>query len=296
MKDHQTNHHTPVLLDEVLRVLAPEKGNTLLDVTAGYGGHSTAILEKTGQYAGSVLVDRDPNAVAVLTKRFSNTDAQIMHSDFAHATQKLAALQAQFDIILADLGVSSPHLNKASRGFSFQKDGPLDMRMDNSQGLTAADIVNTSSEEALVDIFRMYGEEPRAVKIAQAIMNHRPIETTSQLADIVTAIYGGRGRYKVHPATKVFQALRIAVNDELAQLRFALPLWLNMLSPGGRIAIISFHSLEDRVVKQVLSDNAGNRYDAIITLVTKKPIVSGKQELVFNPRARSAKLRAAVKK
>ncbi len=296
MKDHQTNHHHPVLLYEVLEQLAPEKGDRLLDVTAGYGGHARAILERTGQMQNSVLIDRDINAVKVLKKQFADQGIEITHSDFARATKQLAATARRFELILADLGVSSPHLNNASRGFSFQQDGPLDMRMDDSLELTAADLVNTSSEAALVDMLRTYGEEPKATKIAQAIIQHRPIETTTQLAQLVTAVYGGRGRYKVHPATKTFQALRIAVNDELNQLRAALPLWLDMLASGGRIAIISFHSLEDRIVKQILQDNAGNRYDATITVLTKKPVVSGKEELVFNPRARSAKLRAAVKK
>lgn len=295
-KDHQSNNHTPVLLEEVLQCLAPERGNTLLDVTAGYGGHANSILEQTGQEDGTVLVDRDRNAVQQLQKRFNGSKVKIVHDDFAHATVVLRSEGAAFDLILADLGVSSPHLDNASRGFSFQLDGPLDMRMDDSKGLTAADLVNTASEEGLIDILRTYGEEPKARRVAQALIAARPIHTTTQLATIVTNVYGGRGRYKTHPATKTFQALRIAVNDELAQIKVSLPLWLEMLKPGGRVAVISFHSLEDRVVKEILAEHGGERYDASIRILTKKPITGNEQELVFNPRARSAKLRAAVKK
>ncbi len=297
MKVHQQiNQHAPVLLREVLQYLAPEKGDSLLDATAGYGGHAEAILEVTSQTAESVLIDRDENSIVQLKKRFNGSELTIMHDDFAHATQALASKGRKFNLILADLGVSSPHLDNASRGFSFQLDGPLDMRMDSSRGLTAADIVNSSSEDTLVGLLKAYGEDPKAKKVAQAIVASRPISTTFGLANIVADVYGGRGRYKTHPATKTFQALRIVVNDELAQLRFALPLWLEMLQTGGRIAIISFHSLEDRIVKQIFSDQGGERYDATIKLLTKKPIIGDKNEIVLNPRARSAKLRVAVKK
>jgi 16S rRNA (cytosine1402-N4)-methyltransferase len=297
MKVHQQiNQHAPVLLREVLQYLAPEKGDSLLDATAGYGGHAEAILEVTSQTAKSVLIDRDENSIVQLKKRFNGSELTIMHDDFAHATQALASKGRKFNLILADLGVSSPHLDNASRGFSFQLDGPLDMRMDSSRGLTAADIVNSSSEDTLVGLLKAYGEDPKAKKVAQAIVASRPISTTFGLANIVADVYGGRGRYKTHPATKTFLALRIVVNDELAQLRFALPLWLEMLQTGGRIAIISFHSLEDRIVKQIFSDQGGERYDATIKLLTKKPIIGDKNEIVLNPRARSAKLRVAVKK
>lgn len=292
--DHQ-QIHTPVLLEEVLQYLAPEKGQNLLDVTAGYGGHAAAILDITKQFSDSVLVDRDSNATAHLKKRFLN-DVSIIQNDFASASKKLAAQGKQFDLILADLGVSSPHLDNADRGFSLRSDGPLDMRMDRTAGKTAAELVNGSTEEELVNILRTYGEEPHARRIVRAIIDKRPINTTQQLAELIAKVYGGRGRYKVHPATKTFQALRISVNDELGQLTISLPLWLKMLNKDGRIAVISFHSLEDRIVKQFISDHGGNRYDAELTILTKKPIVSAKTELVNNPRARSAKLRAAVKK
>lgn len=293
MIDHQKHH--PVLLAEVLQYLAPEQGDRLLDATAGYGGHANQILDKTGQKQNSVLVDRDENAINELNKRFEGKNVSVMHSDFAGATKELHANDETFDLILADLGVSSPHLDNASRGFSFMADGPLDMRMDPSQGLTAADLVNTSSVEELQRILKLYGEEPRARAVAQAIANARPITTTEELATIVTKVYGGRERYKTHPATKTFQALRIAVNDELAQLQYALPLWIQMLRPGGRIGIISFHSLEDRIVKQILQEHGGERYDADLRILTKKPVSGNEHEIVLNPRARSAKFRAAVK-
>jgi 16S rRNA (cytosine1402-N4)-methyltransferase len=294
MIDHQT--HIPVLLTEVLKYLAPEKGDNLLDATAGYGGHSSKILEITNCYEDSVLVDRDENAVKQLKKHFAGKKLNIIHDDFAHATKEQYESGKKYKLILADLGVSSPHLDNASRGFSFQQDGPLDMRMDGSKGLTAADLVNTGSEQVLIDILKEYGDEPRAKRVVVAIIAARPLETTHQLAQVIADVYGGRGRYKTHPATKTFQALRIAVNDELAQLRYALPLWIDMLEPGGRLAVISFHSIEDRIVKDVLQENGGDRYDAVVQILTKKPAVASPDELVFNPRARSAKLRAAVKK
>lgn len=294
-KDHQTKH-IPVLLAETIQNLAPEQGDNLLDVTAGYGGHSSKILDITKNYESSVLVDRDTNAVKQLGELFKGKELKIIHDDFAHATKELHESGKRFNLILADLGVSSPHLDNASRGFSFQNDGPLDMRMDESRGLTAADLLNTASEDSLIDLLRTYGDEPRARRVAAAIIAARPLETTHQLAQVIVNVYGGRGRYKTHPATKTFQALRIAVNDELAQLRYALPLWIDMLKPGGRLVVISFHSIEDRIVKDVMQEQGGDRYDAVLQILTKKPITATPDELVFNPRARSAKLRAAVKK
>lgn len=282
------------MLDEVLNVLAPEQGDSLLDATAGYGGHSSAILQKTGDPEAAVLIDRDAQAVEALSQYSSLRGATVIHDDFAHATKVLHEKSRSFDMILADFGVSSPHLDKASRGFSFNQDGPLDMRMDTSQILTAADVVNTSSLETLTDLIKTYGEESHARQIAKAVVDIRPISTTSELATVITRILPRKT--KTHPATKTFQALRIIVNDELAQISFAVPRWVEMLKPGGRIAIISFHSLEDRIVKHVFREHGGNDYDADIRILTKKPTKASKQEIVFNPRARSAKLRAAVKK
>lgn len=290
---NNSTQHYPVLMNEVLQYLDPQEGESYLDLTAGYGGHASMILDRTLRKPHFTLVDRDTNAVACLEQKFG-TDAEIIHKDFLSASAELVAKGRTYNLILADLGVSSPHLDNASRGFSLRADGPLDMRMDESQSLTAADVVNSYAEPDLVEILRTYGEEPRARKIAQLIVEHRPIATTQQLASIVAQAWPGYS--KVHPATRTFQAIRIAVNDELSQVAKALPLWMDLLAPGGRIAVISFHSLEDRIVKRFLTENTGDRYDAVLRLLTKQPVTASDDELVFNPRARSAKLRAAVKK
>ena len=289
---NKNTQHVPVLLDEVLAILDPKTGESYLDLTAGYGGHASSILDQTGSLTSAVLVDRDENAVNELRKRFGG-EASLRWQDFLTASQELLAEGRQFDLILADLGVSSPHLNQAERGFSFKDNGPLDMRMDQRQALTAATVVNTYDEAVLADLLKRYGEEPKAKQIAHAIVSARPLETTGQLADLVKEVWPGYSR--VHPATRTFQALRIVVNDELGLLEQSLPLWQQLLAPGGRLAVISFQSLEDRIVKQFLADKAGERYDAELRPLTKRPITAGTNELVFNPRARSAKLRAAVK-
>ncbi len=293
-KEHQNkNKHIPVLLEPVLQVLRPVAGERYLDLTAGYGGHATAILGATKAEEQAVLVDRDNNAMTTLQSHF--TRAELRHEDFLQACHSLSTTGRQFDIILADLGVSSPHLDDASRGFSFMHDGPLDMRMDQRRTLSADTIINTWSEADIADALFKYGEEPAARRFAAAIAARRPLHTTTELADVIEQAAGGR-RGKIHPATRSFQALRIVVNDELVQVKEALPLMMRMLAPGGRMAVISFHSLEDRIVKQFFQDQAGNTYDAPLQLITKKPISGDQKEIVFNPRARSAKLRAAVKK
>lgn len=285
--------HTPVLLDEVLQYLAPAPGNSYLDLTAGYGGHASEVIARTGSQARTTLVDRDDNAISVLKGKF-DAGERLIHSDFLTASIDLSAQGETYDLILADLGVSSPHLNDAHRGFMFSEDGPLDMRMDQRQTLTADEIVNHWDEDKIAGILKRYSEEPKSKHIADLIVKGRPIHTTSQLAAVVKRAWPGHSR--THPATRTFQALRIAVNDELGLLERSLPLWLEMLAPGGRIAIISFHSLEDRLVKQMLAAASGDRYDAELQLLTKRPVVAGPTELVSNPRSRSAKLRAAVKK
>jgi len=290
---NQTNTHFPVLKDAVLHYLQPKKGESYLDLTAGYGGHAQSVLERTLQPSTSTLVDRDHNAIEYLQDKFKGSGIQIIHKDFLGATQELVQANKQFDLILADLGVSSPHLDRADRGFSLRLDGPLDMRMDQTQSLTAETVVNSYDEAELSQLIHTYGEEPRAKKIARLIVEHRPIRTTQSLAKIVALAWPGHS--KVHPATRTFQALRIAVNSELDQIKQALPLWIDLLSPGGRIVVISFHSLEDRIVKQQFNELAGNRYDAVLTLLSKQPIVADAHEIVSNPRARSAKLRAAAK-
>lgn len=286
--------HDPVLLNKALELINPKKGDSYLDLTAGYGGHATAFLQITKNFHDSVLVDRDDFAIQHL-QLFAEQGVAIIKNDFYHETQKLVECGKQFDIVLMDLGVSSPQLDIAERGFSFAKAGPLDMRMDTSQKLTASEVVNTYPEQALAKIFVDYGEEnPRfARQIASKIIRSRPISTTAELADLIKA--NSRHKYsKTHPATKIFQAIRIEVNDELLELSNTLPLLPKLLKPGGRVGIISFHSLEDRLVKKFFKDQYSLGLEASLKPVTKKP-TSGEIEDVYNPRARSAKLRVAVK-
>lgn len=292
-KQNNNQLHVPVLLEQVLTYLEPKVGDSYLDLTAGYGGHASAILGRSQNFTESVLVDRDQMAVDTLQDKFKSDGVTILKKDFYTASQQLTLQGGRFDVILADLGVSSPHLDKASRGFAIMQEGPLDMRMDQAQALSAGSIVNTYSRENIAGILKRYGEEPRAARIAEFICESRPIHTTTELAKIVAKAYPGYS--KVHPATRTFQALRIAVNDELELLRKSLPLWFEMLRPGGRIGVISFHSLEDRIVKNAFKEAAGDRYDADLRLLTKRPAIGNKNEIVSNPRARSAKLRAAVK-
>jgi 16S rRNA (cytosine1402-N4)-methyltransferase len=290
---NKNKQHVPVLLDEVLQYLDPKNGESYLDLTAGYGGHARAVLERTGSLTPTVLVDRDERAIQALRLEFLGENVDIRHQDFLSASAELYGSGRQFDLILADLGVSSPHLNEGHRGFAITSNGPLDMRMDQSQEVTAETVVNSYSEAELADILKRYGEEPKAKQIAHAIVEARPLHTTAELAEVAAKAWPGRSR--VHPATRTFQAVRIAVNDELGLLEKALPIWLELLAPGGRIAVISFHSLEDRLVKQAFTEAGGDRYDADLRVLTKRPVMAGPKEIVFNPRARSARLRAAVK-
>ena len=287
--------HVPVLLEATLRLLRPIQGESYLDLTAGYGGHASAILEVTENFTDACLVDRDEYAIGHLG-RFADQGARLLPTDFVSAARQLHDEGRQFDIVLADLGVSSPQLDQGERGFSFTDDGPLDMRMDRRQALTAAEVVNTYSVDQLTDIIIRYGEEPRgfAVRIAQAIRVARPFVSTRQLADLIKAEYRGPWK-KIHPATRTFQALRIEVNQELRQVELLLPLIPRLLRPGGRVGIISFHSLEDRLVKRYFAEQAQAGYEAELQLLTKKPL-DGVTYDVHNPRSRSAKLRGAVKK
>jgi len=287
---HHNNHqHIPVLFEDTVRLLDPRAGESYLDLTAGYGGHAQAILDKTGSPSLMVLNDRDSDAIKHLAA-FKRLGATLIQDDFYSTVLDLGG-QRQFDMILADLGVSSPHFDKADRGFSFSRDGPLDMRMDQSQELTAAVIVNDWPEADLAKVIADFGQQPQAARLARAIIQARPIGTTGQLADVVQTVLGRHG--KRHPATKTFQALRIAVNDELNQLEKSLPLIIDLLAPGGRLAVISFHSLEDRLVKRFFKDDADSGYEARLKLLTKHAI-RGTDD-VHNPRARSARLRAVVK-
>jgi 16S rRNA (cytosine1402-N4)-methyltransferase len=285
--------HTPVLLEQVIQFLNPQGGESYLDLTAGYGGHAEAVLGRTNSPEMAVLVDRDAEAIEAIKSRFAGNGAQISHTDFAQACQQLLEEGKRFDLVLADLGASSLHFDSATRGFSFSLDGPLDMRMDSREQLDAAHIVNTYKEKELARILREYGEEPKAWQIARRIISHRPIKSTEELANVVKSAYPGHSR--VHPATRTFQALRIAVNDELGQIKLALPKLTELLNPGGRAVIISFHSLEDGLVKRYFAEITDGKYDTEFILLTKKPIVPDQTEIDFNPRARSAKLRAVAK-
>lgn len=284
--------HQPVLVEEVIKYLEPQKGQRYLDLTAGFGGHATEILKITKNYQEAVLVDRDPQAVEYLKQKFTKIKTNIMLGDFLSLSQNLLDKGSQFDIILADLGVSSLHLNEVKRGFSFQSEAPLDMRMDSRQSLNAKKIVNSYTERELKRILKDYADEPKATKMAQLIIASRPIETTSQLADIAKKVWPGRS--KVHPATRLFQAIRIEVNDELNQLRNSLNIWLKLLAVHGRLAVISFHSIEDREVKRALTSVTGY-LDSNFSLITPKPIIAKDIEIAHNPRSRSAKLRVVVK-
>ena len=288
---HHNNSHLPVLLEASIKFLAPKQGESYLDLTAGYGGHASEVLHKVDDVKKMTLVDRDINAIKSL-KQTNLKDANIIHMDFAGACKKLVEDKQKFDMIMIDLGVSSPHLDNGERGFSFMTDAKLDMRMDESQALTADTIVNSYSEQDLAEILKGFGEEPKAKIIAKAIVENRPLHSTIELAGIVEKIYGRRG--KKHPATRTFQALRIAVNQELQQLESVLLLIPRLLNIGGRAVIISFHSLEDRMVKRSFVEGSRNGYESIYRVLNKKPI-SGANEDVFNRRARSAKLRAVIK-
>ncbi len=286
--------HIPVLLEDVVRLLAPKPGETYLDLTAGYGGHASKIIEAIGSAASATLVDRDEQSINYLqTHGFEM--AKLLHRDYATAARHLVETGKQFDMVCMDLGVSSPQLDRSERGFSIQHDGPLDMRMDQSMLRTAAELVNRSSETELTRIIEIYGEETKtsARRIARAIRLNRPFASTSQLASAI--LHTHRGSYqKVHPATRTFQAIRIALNDELTQLEATLPLLPQLLSKGGRVAVISFHSLEDRQVKRYFAEQNAAGYEAELRLLLKKPILGSVND-DHNPRARSAILRAAVK-
>ena len=286
--------HVPVLLNDVVRLLNPKDGESYLDLTAGYGGHAGAIVERTHNYRGMTLVDRDEFAQANLAA-FVGKGAELIHADFVSAARQLIAIGRRFDMILIDLGVSSPQLDRAERGFSFSHRGPLDMRMDRRQALTAEQVVNTYSQGELERIIRDYGEERPNIarRYAAAIIKARPLATTEDLTSAILRAHVGR-RQRTHPATRTFQAIRIFVNDELEQVRAIMPLLPELLSQGGRVGVISFHSLEDRIVKRYFAEQAKNGYEAELRIITKHP-VDGAIRDVHNPRSRSAKLRVAVK-
>ncbi len=301
-----TNPHThqPVLLPEVLAALNPRVGESYLDGTAGYGGHAAAVLERIGAAGSAILVDRDELAVQALRDRFGER-VQVMQTGYLEAARQLADDGLAVDLILLDLGVSSPQIDKAERGFSFKVDAPLDMRMDRRQRLTAAEVVNYYPERELERIIRDYGEEPKARAVARSIIAARPLLSTGELARAVRR--AAVATTQIDAATRTFQGIRIEVNQELDQLRQALPLMLQLLTSGGRLAVISFHSLEDRIVKQFFDQESRDcicppkqpictcGHVATLRKLTKSPVVADSAEIAINPRARSAKLRAAEK-
>lgn len=301
IKEHPPQPHTkydlhvPVLLDASLDLLKPKAGERYLDLTAGYGGHAGAFLGYTNTYQTAVLVDRDENAIAEL-KDFAAKGSTLVHADFVSAAKDLISAGEKFDVIMVDLGVSSPQLDKSNRGFSFLHDGPLDMRMDPRQDISAADVVNSYPPQKLLDIILRYGEEKPnfAKRIVAEICKRRPFKTTGELASAIVEIHHG-GWQKTHPATRTFQALRIEVNQELAQVEDLLPLLPSLLHQNGRVGVISFHSLEDRLVKRYFKEQADAGFEAELATLNKKPL-DGATYDVHNPRSRSAKLRGAVKK
>ena len=293
--------HQPVLLNETIELLDIKSGQIVVDMTAGYGGHANDILKLIGEKGRLVLVDRDIEAINELKKKFKgHKNVSYVHSNFADLEwDEIGGV----DRVLMDLGVSSPQLDEAERGFSFNKQARLDMRMDRTQKLSAKDIVNDYDEEDLANIIYQFGEETKSRKIAKAIVEYRKsqsIETTQQLAEIVSGCLPKKS--KIHPATKTFQAIRIAVNQELSSIEKALPKVIKHLSIHGRLAVISFHSLEDRIIKQYFKSICSVPKDLVtgrelsspnFKLVIKKPLKGSTED--SNPRARSAKLRIVEK-
>ncbi len=300
--------HEPVLYQKVLTALEPALGKRFIDATLGGGGHAWGILDASSP-AGQLLgMDADPEALRTARNRLATFGPRVVliQSNFVRLEE--IARQSGFypvDGVLFDLGISSMQLSVAERGFSLQRDGPLDMRMAPDQQTTAADLVNGLPVEKLADLLWRYGEERYARRIARAIAAARPLTTTGELARLVTRVVGQRGR--IHPATRTFQALRIAINDELGALEAVLPQAVRVLAPGGRLAVIAFHSLEDRLVKTFFRQESRDcicppeapacvcGHKATLEIVTRRPEVATAAEVASNPRSRSAKLRVAKK-
>ena len=305
--------HVPVLAEEVREALAVQPGNTVVDATFGAGGHASVLASDMQGRGRFIAIDRDPT-VRPYFDRFTRTtglQARLLRGDFALVLEQLADNGVEADAILLDLGVSSMQLDRPERGFSYAADAPLDMRMDPSAEISARELVNDSTERDLQTIFRRYGEERYARQIAKAIVRRRsqePFERTSDLVETIRAAIPAPARFgEGHPAKRVFQALRIAVNDELGALEVALPAAFSMLRPGGRLAVISFHSLEDRIVKQFLRDEERGCVcppdfpvcvcgrEPKLRALNRRPIRPSANEVGLNPRAASARLRAAVR-
>jgi 16S rRNA (cytosine1402-N4)-methyltransferase len=285
-------YHKPVLLAEVIAGLLPRRSRCYVDATVGGGGHAAEILRASAPDGRLIGLDWDEEALAASRERLGEFGArvQLLHANFAELETTLMSVgTTAVDGILFDLGVSSRQFDEPSRGFSFQREGPLDMRMDRTQGITAEQVLRTASERELADIIYRYGEDRRSRVIARRIVAERnSLHTTTQLAQIVERACGPR-RGKIHPATRAFQALRIYVNHELDNLKRGLESAGRVLKPGGRLAVISFHSLEDRIVKRFLRETPA------LQIITRKPVSATLEEIEQNPRARSAKLRVAEK-
>jgi 16S rRNA (cytosine1402-N4)-methyltransferase len=293
-------HHVPVLFEEVIDLLNVRRGGTYADATLGLGGHSSLIARRLGPEGTLIAFDRDPEAMEKAQARFaelaSELGAEMPRVRFeprAFSEAKDVIEAKSLDGLLADFGVSSLQLDEAHRGFSFRTDGPLDMRMDTRSGETAEQVVNQADEEELANLIYEFGEERRSRRIARAIVRARPISTTAELAKVISAAAPSMKSDKIHPATRTFQAIRIRVNDELGEIRTLLESAPSLLKPGGRLAVISFHSLEDRMVKDAI--RAGAK-DGVWEPLMKKPVTATEDEMRRNPRSRSAKLRVAERK
>jgi 16S rRNA (cytosine1402-N4)-methyltransferase len=304
--------HIPVLFREVMELLQPHQGGNYIDGTVGAGGHAEGILERCAPDGRLLGLDRDPEAIRFAGQRLKRfgTRATLVNASFG----VLVSVSPEHgfvavDGVLFDLGLSSRQLGSAERGFSFLNVGPLDMRFDPREGESAADLINNLSVEELANIFWRYGEEKQSRQLARLIVENRPLATTVELADLIAGFKrrGGRsGRYR-HPATQIFQALRIAVNDELAEIEKGLVAAVQLLKPGGRLAVISFHSLEDRLVKQFFRQMSRDcvcppgqpvctcGVKATLNLVTRKAVQASAEETADNPRSRSARLRVAAR-
>lgn len=296
MIEHE--RHVPVLLQQAIRFLNVRPGGVYVDATLGLAGHSSAIARLLGPRGRLICFDRDPQAMARAKERLEELGAampeMIFHDvEFSQAAELLQP--GSIDGLLADFGASSMHFDEAQRGFSFQADGPLDMRMNPRQGLTAAQVVNQFGEKELADLIYEFGEERRSRRIARAIVRSRPIRSTAHLADVISAAARpmNQAERRIHPATRTFQALRIFVNRELDDLKALLEAAPRILKPGGRVVVISFHSLEDRIVKDAFRE--GGIKDKYFRVLTRKPVTASEEEQDRNPRSRSAKLRAAEK-
>ncbi len=295
----QKMQHVPVLLEDAFEYLNVRSGGVVVDATLGLAGHSLAIARKLGGKGRLICFDRDQQAMDLAKARFGELATELGEAmpevvyeprAFSEAASQLA--KGSLDGLLADFGVSSLQLDEAHRGFSFRSDGPLDMRMDTRSGETAGQVVNQEDENELADLIYEFGDERRSRRIARAIVRARPIETTVELARVISAAAPSMKGDKIHPATKTFQALRIRVNNELEEIASLLKSAPSLLKPGGRLVMISFHSLEDRLVKDAFREAGRSK---VYEVLTKKPVVAGEQEAMRNPRSRSAKMRAVQK-